>query len=92
MSQIKKIPMRKCTGCQEMKAKKDLIRILKTTEQDFVIDTTGKQNGRGAYLCQANVCFEKAIKSKGLERSFKMSIPQAIYENLQREIKQIEAK
>ena len=67
----RKIPMRKCVGCGEMKPKKELIRVLRTEENEFVLDTTGKKNGRGAYLCMSKDCFEKAVKSKGLERSFK---------------------
>ena len=62
--------MRKCVGCQEMKNKRELIRILKTSEEEFVIDATGKKNGRGAYLCASKDCFLKAVKCKGLETFF----------------------
>ena len=55
--------MRKCVGCGEMKPKKELIRILRTEEEEFVIDTTGKKNGRGAYLCPQKACFEQAVKN-----------------------------
>lgn len=92
MSQVKKAPMRKCIGCQEMKNKKEMMRVLKTPEDEFVIDTTGKKNGRGAYLCFSKECFEKAVKSKGLERSLKMSIPPSVYEGLKKEIEHIETK
>lgn len=92
MSQIKKVPMRKCTGCQEMKNKKELLRVLRTTEEELVIDTTGRKNGRGAYLCFSLECLEKARKSKGLERSLKMSIPTDVYEILKKEIEQIETR
>ena len=71
----KKIPMRLCIGCGEMKNKREMMRILKTPEEEFVLDATGKKNGRGAYLCKSEACLSKAIKTKGLERSFKMSIP-----------------
>ena len=71
MSNNKKIPMRKCVGCQEMKSKKEMMRVLKTSEDTFELDATGKKNGRGAYLCFSKECFEKAVKNKGLERSFK---------------------
>lgn len=71
MSSVKKIPMRKCVGCGEMKSKKEMMRVLKTSENEFLLDATGKKNGRGAYLCQSKECLEKAIKNKGLERSFK---------------------
>ena len=87
-----KIPMRQCTGCREMKSKKEMIRVLKTTDDQIVLDTTGKQNGRGAYLCKQSACFEKACKNKGLERSLKMNIPAEIYESLKKEIEQIEAE
>ena len=72
--QNKKIPMRQCVGCGEMKGKKDLIRILKTQEGEILVDATGRKNGRGAYICPDIECFKKARKSKGLERSFKMAI------------------
>ena len=71
----KKIPLRKCTGCNEMKPKKELIRVLKTTEAEIVLDKTGKKNGRGAYLCNSLECFKQARKTKGLERSLQVKIP-----------------
>ncbi len=92
MSHVRKIPMRKCIGCQEMKNKKEMMRILKTTEDEIILDTTGRKNGRGAYLCFSKDCFEKAVKNKGLERSLKMNIPQSVYESLKREIENIETK
>ena len=92
MNQGKKMPMRKCTGCQEMKNKKEMMRILKTPEGEIVIDLMGRKNGRGAYLCFSKECFEKAIKNKGLERSLKTNIPPSVYENLKEEIETIETK
>lgn len=88
--QNKKIPMRQCVGCGEMKGKKDLIRILKTQEGEILVDATGRKNGRGAYICPDLECFKKARKSKGLERSFKMAISSEIYENLEKEMSQFE--
>lgn len=88
----KKIPMRKCVGCQEMKEKKSLLRIIHTKEGEFCLDTTGKKNGRGAYVCASGECLQKAIKNKGLERSFKQAIPKEVYEELEREMNQIESK
>ena len=85
MSTTKKIPLRKCFGCGEMKDKRELLRVLKTSENEIVIDTTGKKNGRGAYLCYRRECLTQAMKNKGLERSFKMSISKDIYENLEKE-------
>lgn len=84
MSTAKKIPMRKCTGCNEMKEKKSMIRVLKC-EDGIVLDATGKKNGRGAYLCRSTECFSKAVKNKGLERSLKVQIPKEIYESLEKE-------
>ncbi len=78
----RKIPMRKCVGCNEMKPKKELIRVLKTSEGDFAIDFTGKQNGRGAYICNDRKCFEAARKSRALERSFKCKIAEGVYDSL----------
>ena len=88
--QNKKVPMRQCVGCGEMKGKKDLIRILKTQEGEILVDATGRKNGRGAYICPDIECFQKARKSKGLERSFKMAISLEIYENLEKEMSQFE--
>lgn len=90
MSTTKKIPMRKCVGCQEMKPKKEMLRVLKTADNEFVLDATGKRNGRGAYLCFSKACLEAAIRGKGLERSFKQAIPAEVYENLKKELEQLE--
>ena len=87
----KKIPLRQCVGCGEMKGKKEMLRVLKTTEGPIVLDTTGKKNGRGAYLCKSVECLKKAKKNKGLERSFKMSLPDEVYEDLEKEFGEIEA-
>lgn len=80
----KKQPMRMCVICREMKNKSELIRIVRTSEGGLVIDATGKLNGRGAYLCNSMECISKARKSKGLEKSLKMSIPEEIYDKLQK--------
>ena len=86
MGTIRKVPMRKCVGCNEMKNKKELIRILKTPEGEILLDVTGKKNGRGAYLCKNPECFARAVKSKGLERSLGIHIPEEVYENLKKEM------
>lgn len=86
MSPVKKIPMRQCVGCGEMKTKKELIRVLKTAENEIIIDKTGKKNGRGAYICSSRDCLDKCIKNHGLERSFKMKISAEIYELLRNSI------
>jgi len=86
----RKIPMRKCVGCGEMKPKKELLRVLRTEEEGFVLDTTGKKNGRGAYICYSRDCFQKAVKNKGLERSFKQAVPAEVYGHLEKEMEEIE--
>ena len=85
----KKIPLRHCIGCGEMKSKKEMIRVLKTAEDEIVLDATGRKNGRGAYLCPSMDCFKKAVKNKGLERSFKTAIPKEVYETLEKEMEQL---
>lgn len=92
MAGTRRIPLRKCVGCGEMKPKKELIRVLRTEENEIVLDTTGKKNGRGAYICNSKDCFAKAVKSKGLERSFKQAIPAEVYERLEKEMSEIEAR
>lgn len=89
---MKKVPLRQCIGCGEMKGKKEMMRVIKTAEDDICLDVTGKKNGRGAYLCVSKECLQKARKNKGLERSFKMSIPEEIYDTLDKEFEAIEAK
>ena len=86
----KKIPMRKCVGCGEMKPKKELMRILKTESGEFIVDAAGKKNGRGAYICRSLECFKSAVKSRGLERPFKQEIPQDVYDSLEKEMGEIE--
>ena len=88
----KKIPQRKCVGCGQMKDKKQLLRVVRTKEEEFLIDETGKLNGRGAYLCISSECYKDAIKRKGLERSFKQGIPSEIATALGEEIKTIEQR
>lgn len=86
MGAVRKTPMRQCIGCGEMKSKKEMMRILRTTEGNIVLDTTGRKNGRGAYLCSSPECYQKAVRSKGLERALKTVIPAEVYENLEKEI------
>lgn len=90
MLSTKKIPLRQCIGCGEMKSKKEMIRVLKTTEDQIVIDTGGRSNGRGAYLCPSMECYKKAVRNKGLERSLKMAIPKEVYETLEKEMEQLD--
>ena len=86
----KKIPMRQCVGCRNMKPKRELIRIIRTSEEEIQVDTTGKKNGRGAYICYSRDCFQKAVKNKGLERSFKQAVPAEVYGHLEKEMEEIE--
>ena len=86
---IKKVPLRQYIGCQEMRSKKEMIRVIKTAEDEIMLDATGRKNGRGAYLCPSMECFKKAVKSKGLERSFKMAIPKEVYETLEKEMEEL---
>ena len=88
----KKIPLRQCVGCMEMKGKKDMMRVLKSEDGSICLDATGKKNGRGAYVCKSKNCLTLARKNKGLERSFKMSIPDDVYDTLEREFENLEAE
>ena len=81
MSTVRKVPLRKCLGCNEMKNKKEMIRVVRTTDGRIIPDSTGKVNGRGAYVCSPE-CLEKVIKNKGLSRSLKVEIPQEVYGQL----------
>lgn len=80
----RKIPLRKCIVCNDRKEKKDLIRIVKNKEGHIFIDTNGKSNGRGAYICNTEECFEKAFKTKALNKAFKTNISNEVYEELKK--------
>lgn len=82
----RKIPMRRCVGCQEQKEKKALVRIVRTPEYDIVLDPTGKKSGRGAYICRDAQCLELARKKKAFNRALKVDIPDEIYERLKLEL------
>jgi len=88
----RKTPQRKCVGCGQMKDKKQLLRVVRTKEEDYLIDETGRANGRGAYLCVNSECYKGAIKRKGFERSFKQIIPGEIAIRLGEEIEKIEQR
>ena len=79
----KKIPMRQCLGCREMKPKGELIRVVRSPEGDISLDSKGKAPGRGAYLCPKGECLKRAIRSKAVSRAFGLEIPQEIYDTLQ---------
>lgn len=84
--QQKKIPLRKCTGCGEMKPKKELVRIVRSPEGEIRLDTTGKMNGRGAYVCPDAQCLQKAKKGRRLDKAFECNVPAEIYERLETEL------
>ena len=75
-----------------MKNKKEMIRVIRTSEGEFLLDATGRKNGRGAYLCPNSDCLAKAVKNKGLERSFKQAIPKEVYEALEKEMEVLESE
>ncbi|HOO26950.1 MAG TPA: YlxR family protein [Lachnospiraceae bacterium] len=87
----KKVPLRQCVGCGEMKSKKEMMRVIKTADDEIVLDKTGKKNCRGAYLCMNKECLERAVKQKGLERSLKTAIPEEVVESLKKEFDGSEA-
>ena len=82
----KKIPQRQCMGCRERKAKKEMIRVVRTTEGTVSLDFSGKLNGRGAYVCPDMECLKKAMKSKALDRCLEVTIPEDVYARLEREM------
>ena len=82
----KKIPQRQCMGCRERKAKRELIRVVRTTEGTVSLDFSGKLNGRGSYLCPDMACLTKARKARSLERSLEVPIPEEVYDRLQKEM------
>lgn len=82
----KKIPMRQCMGCRERRAKRELIRVVRCTDGTVSLDFSGKLNGRGAYICPNSECLKKAQKSKALDRSLEVTIPEEVYDRLLREM------
>ena len=88
----KKIPMRQCIGCGDMKPKREMVRILKTADGQITLDMTGRKNGRGAYIFPQEECLKKAVKNNGIERSFRMAVPGEVYEMLTKEMGELEAR
>lgn len=91
MLKPKKIPMRMCVGCQQMKPKKELLRIVRGSDNSICIDPTGKKNGRGAYICRNTECLNKAQKGKRLERTFGQPVENEVYALLEEQIKDCDA-
>ncbi len=86
----KKIPQRQCMGCRERKNKRELIRVVRSPEGQVALDFKGKAPGRGAYLCPSLACLKRAIRSKAIERSLEVEIPQEIYARLEQEMEEAE--
>ena len=89
---MKKVPLRKCVATQEQLPKKELIRVVRSKEGEIFVDPTGKKNGRGAYICHSVTCFEKAKRSKALEKSLRISIPFDVYDELEKELSESEGR
>ena len=87
---VKKIPMRMCTGCREMHPRTELVRVVKTPEGEIKLDSTGRTNGRGAYLCKNVDCLTKAEKSNALSRAFEVKVDPDIYDKIRREFENFE--
>ena len=86
MATVKKIPTRLCIGCQEQHPKKELVRIVHSPEGEFSIDLTGKKAGRGAYICNNKECFQKAVKERRFDRSFKCTVDKNIFDELEKQL------
>ena len=82
----KKIPQRQCMGCRERKAKKEMIRVVRGTDGNVSLDFGGKMNGRGAYICPNSDCLKKALRSKALDRSLEVTIPEGVYDRLAKDV------
>ena len=86
--QNRKIPLRKCMGCGEMKSKRELVRVVKNKEGEISLDLTGKKAGRGTYVCPQLSCLQKARKSRGFERALSCKIPEEVYDQMEQELSQ----
>ena len=86
MAVRRSVPMRKCTGCNEMKPKKELVRVVRSPEGEISVDLVGKKPGRGAYVCRSRECLEKARKAKRLQKAFSCEIPDEIFERMEEEL------
>ncbi len=88
-SKPKKVPLRMCVGCHEMKPKKEILRIVKSQDNTISVDLTGKKPGRGAYVCYNLDCLEKARKARRLEKAFEQAVTQEVYNNLKEEMESL---
>ena len=82
----KRVPLRKCTGCGEMKPKKELVRVVRSPEGEISLDLVGRAAGRGAYICRNIACLQAARKAKRLERSFSCAVPAEVYDRMEQEL------
>ncbi len=85
---VKKVPERKCMGCNEKRSKKELVRVVRLPDGNVELDVTGKKNGRGAYICPKISCYEKALKTKRLERCLETPIPDTVYQDVKASLKE----
>lgn len=85
---VRKIPLRKCAGCEQMKQKKELLRVVHTPDDEVLLDFTGKKSGRGVYICRSKSCLELAQKKRGLERSLKCAVDSEVYNSLMRQLEE----
>lgn len=88
MAQMKRVPLRKCTGCGEMKPKRELVRVVKSPEGEISLDTTGRKPGRGAYVCRNGDCLRAARKARRLEKAFSCQIPAEVYDRMEEELQE----
>ena len=88
MAKKRKLPLRMCLGCQEMKPKREMMRVVRTPDSTLVLDPTGKRSGRGAYVCPTEACFKAAIKGKRLEKALECPVPDQLLEDLKKELEQ----
>ena len=88
-AKVKKIPERQCLGCNEHRPKKEMLRVVRTPDGEIVLDFVGKVSGRGAYICRNISCFKKARKSKRIDRSLDVTVPDAVYDRMEQELEEI---
>lgn len=88
MAAVRKVPLRQCVGCREMKPKRELIRVVRSPEGEITLDFKGKAPGRGAYLCPDGQCLKRARKAKALERAFSLQIPGEVWDTLERQMEE----
>lgn len=86
----KRVPERKCIGCNEKKAKSELVRVVRTPEGEVKLDTKGKLSGRGVYTCKSAKCLEKAIKSGRIEKNLEVKVPDGFYESIREYLSEVE--